>query len=450
MKAWQVSHIIRLHLVFCMTFVLGCSRGAFMESPSQQLLAQRFGLSTHIPTGSAPDKSQAREFELFMNRNAGVRLLRTDFLWPEIEKTQGKFSFDAYDQMVDEAWLFDQEFIGLLTYAPDWARSVPGDDSSIDPEDFAFFVFETVTHFKGRIGKWEIWNEPNWIYWKGGPDPVAYGALLKAAYRAAKKADPSCTVAFGGISSDPLTYKKTWGFFEEVYKAHPDIGSFYDVMAIHPYTYFQFKSPEEETEQGNIVQMIKNAREIMSRHGDGKKPMWITELGWPAGPGEPVYYYPPNMTYNEQASWLVRSFVLSISEGIQALCWYDFIDGDGSAIPSSENYFGLVKYDRTPKDSYQAFNTMTRILGPLHYESDLRGALGLKGDEYGFLFQSASGKTRVFVLWNAGKGLTTTVELSLSRSARQIDMLGRETNLLPQGGRVAVDISESPVYVIDT
>jgi arabinogalactan endo-1,4-beta-galactosidase len=47
----------------------------------------------------------------------------------------------------------------------------------------------------------EIWNEPNhaW-FWPSGPDPARYAEMLKAAYGAAKAADPASTVLLTGIS----------------------------------------------------------------------------------------------------------------------------------------------------------------------------------------------------------------------------------------------------------
>lgn len=440
--------MLRLRCVLFVAFVAGCSRGGYVF-PSPAPLAESFGISTHLLIGSSPQDASSRNFELVTERDAGVKLLRRDFIWGDIEPSKGNFVFDDYDAMVNDGLGYGAEFIGILTYAPAWAQTITGSDSSIVPEDFARFVSETVSHFSGRVRRWEVWNEPNLpSFWRPEPDPAAYGALLKAAYTAAKAADPSCTVAFGGINSEPFIYGKTWGFLAKVYEAHPDIGRYYDVMAFHPYTLVQSSSPEEENRQGNIVRMIQSLKAIMAAHGDGRKPLWITELGWPAGPGPLFYTYPPNITYREQASWMVRSFLLASSQGVEALCWYTFIDGDGSAQPSSENYFGLVRYDRTSKDSFQAYATMARLLGPLHFSHDLRGELGLKADEYGLLFRSSSGEESVIVLWKAGKGMTATVEMTVSTPAREVDLLGYELMMLLPRGKVSVVISNDPVYIV--
>ncbi|UCD84101.1 MAG: hypothetical protein JSU92_12580, partial [Deltaproteobacteria bacterium] len=56
-----------------------------------------FGISSHISTGDSEEASAKRENELIMTRDIGVKLLRRDFLWRDIEPEKGSFSFDKYD-----------------------------------------------------------------------------------------------------------------------------------------------------------------------------------------------------------------------------------------------------------------------------------------------------------------------------------------------------------------
>ena len=52
-------------------------------------------------------------------------------------------------------------------------------------------------------------------------------------------------------------------------------GSF-DVATLHPYT----GKPK------NVIRIVKIVRRVMERHRDPKLPVWVTELSWPAGPGQ--------------------------------------------------------------------------------------------------------------------------------------------------------------------
>jgi len=416
-----------------------------------------FGLSTHLST-SAPHR---RRQELELNRQAGVELLRRDFHWHVIEPEDDRFEFDAYDTIVDEAAEQGQSFIGLLVYGVGWAME-ESNHSSIDPADFADYVFHTVEHFRGRVSRWEVWNEQNWVrFWEPKPDPAAYGSLLKAAYEAAKRADPECTVAFGGLAPSDFLFGEHWKFLEDVYAAHPDIGEHFDALAIHPYTMFQQPSPEQETRGGSVPALVRYARLILHRHGDGDKAIWISELGWPAcpcPPVEPPAAPVPNVSYEEQARYLVRSFVLAISEGAEVLLWYTFRDGAGGASPSSESYFGLVQYDADPaaepgpepKPAYHAYATMTAMLGGQIFRADLREDLVLAESEYAFRFTDEQGKRWVDVLWSASAGDGVDVEIPVgdATSVAVRDMMGAALTADPEAGRITLKLTGDPVYLI--
>jgi aryl-phospho-beta-D-glucosidase BglC (GH1 family) len=88
---------------------------------------------------------------------------------------------------------------------PDWAR--PADSSFTHPPtnvaDFANFMTQLATRYKGQVAAYEIWNEPNLNYEWGEqtPDPAAYTELLKAAYTAVKAVDPAAKVISGGLAT---------------------------------------------------------------------------------------------------------------------------------------------------------------------------------------------------------------------------------------------------------
>jgi GH35 family endo-1,4-beta-xylanase len=63
--------------------------------------------------------------------------------------------------------------------------------------DWKRFVGTLVGHYKGRIRHWLIIDEPYHIF-----TADEYAKLLRAAYEAAKEADPDCRVAIhGGYNS---------------------------------------------------------------------------------------------------------------------------------------------------------------------------------------------------------------------------------------------------------
>ncbi len=336
----------------------------------REIPAPRPGVSTHIALGPG---SPARAQELALEKQAGIQSIRTDFSWSVIEPVEGELHFEAYDPLVDEALAQGIEVIGLLDYGVGWAQGVPGDDSTLDAQKFGNFAGAVAEHFKGRISTFEVWNEedlPN--FFKPEPNPKAYGELLRAACKAIKAANPGAKVLFGGLSSVSAAVGKTWGFLEEVLRAHPDLGSYFDALAIHPYTLAQSLAPEQESPAGTFEDLLVAARSVLGRFGLERKPVWLTEIGWPACPCPPLEPPPfiPNVSYEEQASYAVRSTLIAWKQRAAAHFWYDFMDGDGTASVFSENYFGLVLYDPdpgdpippAPKPSYLALSTLWSLL----------------------------------------------------------------------------------------
>jgi hypothetical protein len=133
-------------------------------------------------------------------------------------------------------------------------------------DEWAGFVQMVVTRYGKRLPVVEVWNEPNLSgFWKD-PNPTNYLALLRRTHETVKSVDPSIRVAFGGTSGVPFA------FIEEIYKLGG--AKWFDIMNIHPYT-------EPDRSEGDMDVKIERLRELMAKYGDAKKPIWITEIGWP-------------------------------------------------------------------------------------------------------------------------------------------------------------------------
>src|SRR3954470_10875628 len=162
---------------------------------------------------------------------------------------------------------------------------------------YTSFLTRAVTHFKGRVAGWEIWNEedaPKW--WAGMPpldedhpdrDASQYVPLLKASYAAVKAADPSVPVVVGGLTGND--YK----FVQSVYD-NGGAGSF-DVVATHTDTGCAISSPYgyyRDVPGGTISQWAflgyRSVHDVMAAHGEGDKQMWLTEMGWSSYTGNCV------------------------------------------------------------------------------------------------------------------------------------------------------------------
>jgi len=160
-----------------------------------------------------------------------VRLLDTGMEctgWAWLEKKKGNWTFQ--DDKINNYRAAKIKVLGFLGSTPDWASCSTGLASSqayldkmYEPKDlvaFSNYVKVVVTHFKGSIDAYNIWNEP-WLegFWHKSYDPVSrkfdngtpeeYAALSRAAAASAKACDPS--VKLIGINSAPYGSYRMWG-----------------------------------------------------------------------------------------------------------------------------------------------------------------------------------------------------------------------------------------------
>src|SRR3954468_9863716 len=130
------------------------------------------------------------------------------------------------------AWATGDHRIG--NYRPDAAK-------------YGAFVKTVVEHYKGRIDRYAIWNEPNWNTWlaPGKSAPSLYRALYTAGYKAAKTADPKAKVLIGELSPvgggraiAPLKFLREVTCSKANYKAAKHCAPLKaDGFAIHPYQF---------------------------------------------------------------------------------------------------------------------------------------------------------------------------------------------------------------------
>ncbi|HTX59829.1 MAG TPA: hypothetical protein VMH02_09115 [Verrucomicrobiae bacterium] len=122
------------------------------------------------------------------------------------------------------------------------------------------------------------------------------------------------------------------------------------------------------------------------------KPIFVTETGWTT---------PSEIDEATQGKYVVRVLLYDSISGIARTLLYDFID-DGTDRKNSEDGYGLLHYDGSPKPSFYGVRTLVRALedpGPAFSPAPL--ALGIEGARTidHELFQKRDG-TYVLAIWN--------------------------------------------------
>ena len=284
------------------------------------------------------------EFDL-MGRS-GVQTVRIAMPWSTMEPQPGLFDFSGTDAVVAQAATHGLTPLPTVTFAPAWAARHPGNSNSPPQgaDNYANFMTALVQRYGPNgafwaahpelpphpIRQWQIWNEPNQPVFNWSDQPFArdYVALLRAARMAVKAADPGAKIVLAGLVGT------SWNALGHVYKAGGK--NLFDVVAIHPFT----------LQPKNVLLILHKVRAIMARFHDSRKPMYLTELTWPAAKGFQLtrtYGYEVNDA--EQARKLGQVIPMLVAERrslrLERVYWYTWI----SAAPEPRNdpfsYSGL-------------------------------------------------------------------------------------------------------------
>jgi hypothetical protein len=233
-------------------------------------------------------------------------------------------------------------------------------------------------------------------------------------------------------------------FIEEVLNYDRNLLNSFDVLAFHPYMYPYPPSlpPEQETPpaQESLEQMIESVKDVLLKFGVQDMPLWITEIGWPTY-GE--------VSEEEQAEYLVRSLLLSLSQNVQIYCWYTTFDGKGNAFPPAEDYFGIIRYSGSvieTKHAYSALKFLFTLAGD--FRIDIRASEKISA---GFIIhlKNENTKDEVLVLWSpVDEWKMAEVSSPGDGNVIGYDIYGNEIGLDIIDGRIYIPLRESPQYVV--
>jgi hypothetical protein len=165
------------------------------------------------------------------------------------------------------------------------------------------------------IRAWQVWNEPNLPgFWSEQPFAPSYVAALRAAASRIRAADPGAKIVLAGLPG------ASWVALRQVYSAGGR--GLFDAVALHPYT----RRPS------NVLRIIRYVRREMRAHGDGRLPIWLTELSWPASRGHVPDQIGFEVTESGQAARLrVTLRMLAAARNrlrIERVLWYTWLSSE--------------------------------------------------------------------------------------------------------------------------
>lgn len=319
-----------------------------------------------------------------------------------------KWDLDA-DTAVMPEWPFAKNRVSWEKVYGDWHKhglriSVCLQFDDIKREDWKDIERDARAYAKGFAmnfgpgGKYpfvewvELGNEPGLL------DDATYLRIFQAMAEGIREGNPklkiaTCNTEAGGSDR----YWKGAAIFE------PHL-PLIDVLRIHRYAIkdgwptWRRSFPEDKTVP--YLSHVQDMLDWRNAHAP-KREMWVSEFGWdcstkkPDPKGDMAKFI--TCSDEEQAMWIVRSYLLFAEMGIDKAFLYFFNDEDKPAFHACS---GITR-NYQPKPAYHAVAWMLKHLADYRFTRALQ-----KSEQDGYLFEFTSEKAdapRVFAAWHASK-----------------------------------------------
>ncbi len=379
--------------------------------------------------------------------------MRDELLWGHVEEVKGELKLPFNASWIDEANKQGIKPLVILAYGnPIYAAGqVPQEDinkgafsncalpvrdgnpkTTDDDEYFDAFIHYVEFISKamaGKVGVYEIWNEPD-IKPFNAKDATAkdYTELLKETYKVIKKNDPDAKIAGGALAF-------SGGFLEEMLKA--GAGEYMDILSLH---YYLGKDAPEK----NARKRLNEKRKILENFGYSDMPIWVTETGWANSDVDEI----------TQAKYIIRNAVLYedflLDNGIVGqYISYELHDSNvtneqlGGA--DYESSLGLVKYDYTPKIAANAVKIYNNLTADKKLSSFKETKFGFFLTKSVYTAKFTDGSKTTLVIWADSP---KNIKINLPTTETVIyDLEGNVTEKVAQSGTKTISVTDSPVFI---
>jgi hypothetical protein len=280
-----------------------------------------------------------------------------------------RYDFGKYDSAVDAVAQrgLCVEF-ALSGPAPAWATA----DGRLgvrepDADRFAGFARAAAEHFRGRVTRYSIWNEPNHSAWISpqGSAPEIYRRLYEAGHEAIEEVDPSARVLIGetspyarpGVSTAPLEFLRELTCRDRDYQPVRECEPLEaDGYAHHPYDFVHapgFRFPGRDNATLGTLDHLTEALDRLAEEGalatpEGRPlPLYLTEFGYFATGRLRV-------PAARRAAWLAQAFeVARRNPRVRQMLQYLLVQPPPD-FPGGKFNTGIVSQNGRPGPAYRA------------------------------------------------------------------------------------------------
>jgi len=275
-------------------------------------------------------------------------------------------------------------------------------------------VQDYVTHYRGKLKYFEVWNEANGVQLDS-----QYEAFARVFYATTKAANAGAVVVQTGLASPQ--YSGQWGA-----ELGPTAQSKYlsaglksctDVYNFHFYPY-----------QWRTRTIVNQYMNVYKTYGVSK-PVWVTENG--------EDYDPTGISAQQAAAqYLVQSAVTCFGSGVNKYFWFLAADH-----PLSHGVLNVAENCR-PRAVFVAYGVLTKMLDNV----DISNSAHINSTTTdGYIFKAAAGAEEVAVAW--AKSSTVQIDprtlLGTTTPVAVYDIMGCAVPLT----NGLLSLSQTPVYI---
>jgi hypothetical protein len=245
----------------------------------------RYGVQDDAWLRSGPGTLESRLDRL---ESLGVKLVRLNVLWSEVESNRGRYDWSGYDPVLKGLHERGIEPVLTLYSTPAWANGQRGTNwAPTSGATFAAFARHAAQHYP-YVRRWLVWNEPNQRRWLRPTTPGSYvKLLLNPAYAAIHKARPGALVG-GGVTAP----RAATGGVSPVdwIDGMAAAGAKLDAYAHNPYPLTKAETPKDggcaHCDTITMSTLERLATKVSAAFGKGTR-IWLTEFGYQTNPPDP-------------------------------------------------------------------------------------------------------------------------------------------------------------------
>ena len=412
--------------IVCGLVFLSCASEPFAPGGSRRIPEDFFGMA-HAGSRGSP-----KEYRLL--DDMGTVWMRKTFRWDQIQRQSKTWDFGEWDVYVDSGKAAGKKILAVLAYDVGWIYGEETRRRYITPEKIPYFlqyVEGVVRRYKGRVDAWEIWNEPNWVFWQGSDDDFV--RLSRETARRIREIDPDAFIVAGSFWRVPERFIRKMfegGAMENV-----------DAISFHPYAL----NPR------GTVNLFDRFREVLDGYGYQGE-IWVTELGHPLRG-----WYLTRVSEKKFPSYMIKTLAGLAARGARTVFWYELFDrfpkGREPSRFNSRYWFGLNYFDYTPKSGAIAYALFARYAAGAEYRPDLVEDRGLPPSVTAMLFRRDAEDGRggdgresaALVLWNEGPGSVPVRIASSGEGMLRYDIATGKGS--PAENTLELDLGSRPVFL---